>query len=115
MTLKEVRELLKSGKPIQFKSYETWELVKEDETLNFSNPSSRYRIAPEPRLRPWKPEEAIGKVIRNKNPKCYISTVTDSSIDCFYTVTHGWRSCEWYLENCEQLDGSPCGVMEGEQ
>lgn len=71
--------------------------------------NAHYRIKPTPKLRPWKPEEAIGKVVRNKKDR---------------ELTLIWRAvpkeCSAYgpipyselLSDFEQLDGSPCGVME---
>lgn len=119
MTLKEVRELLKSGKPIQFKNDETWVIVNEDYIVNFVNASSRYRLAPEPKLRPWKPEEAVGKIVRVKSNKDHCWIIAVASGNSYKAVAaNGFISNmtpEWYLDNCECLDSSPCGVMEGGQ
>jgi len=112
MTLKEIRELLKSGKPIQYQSIPNrWVKIMEDESVSFAFSSTDYRIAPEPKLRPWKPEEAIGKVVKHKKDTLIVVV---SAVILFkgFAESLGWHDFQWYLENCECLDGSPCGVVE---
>jgi len=113
MKLREIRELLKSGKPIQNKTrcggWITW---MEEDVMQFNCEADCYRIAPEPKLRPWKPEEAVGKVVRLKNDHRYVSIITGVESNIFISSINVTRDAQWYLENCECLDGSPCGVME---
>lgn len=113
MTLKEVRELLKTGNTIQYKeSAKSWITVKEDEGIAFKDDPSMYRVAPAAKLRPWKMEEAIGKIVKYKKHSEYAVMITGVDGNTLYSAGNGFASGQWYLDNCEQLDGSPCGVME---
>lgn len=75
-----------------------------------------YRIKPEPKLRPWKPEEVpVGAVTRNKvsGNKSLIAGVAE----CFVYGYNRYDTAENYLkENEISLDGGktwlPCGVAE---
>ena len=70
-----------------------------------------YRVKPEPKLRPWKPEEAIGKVVRNKiNGDLTIVMGVRRS----HSVCHFWGqiSLAELLDQFVQPDGSPCGAVE---
>ena len=56
------------GKTIQYRCYATcgdWTDFYVGETLHFDMPLEDYRIKPEPKFRPWKPEEVpVGALIR---------------------------------------------------
>jgi len=73
-----------------------------------------YRIKPEPKLRPWKPEEVpVGTAIRfkaNSGWRCLIVSAYNSR------VIVGGRRAEFttteILEKFTLIDGSPCGVNE---
>ena len=73
-----------------------------------------YRIKPEPKLRPWTPAEAIGKVVRLKlanDPTMYL--ITKAGSDRAQVGIALW-SYEDIIENCVEVkpDGTtgPCGV-----
>jgi hypothetical protein len=63
-----------------------------------------------PKLRPWTPEEAIGKVVKSRNGSD-IFMIT-SVIDGSFCGKNLMASPELVLAECTQLDGSPCGVEE---
>lgn len=91
------------------------EFIWEDASVDLSRYTFRKKL--EPKLRQWKPEEAIGKIVRSKQrPPELIWQITSAGSSGFYgnmPACHGGNgSAEWYLKNCEQLDGSPCGVQE---
>lgn len=114
------------GKPIQHKMpgpLSQWTTVELTDP-NFNNPSCFWRPAPEPRLRPWKPEEVpVGALIRGK----------------MFSIEHRWMIVGWniatlitsnpalgslHFDTClhdyeHSTDGgktwAPCGVMEGEK
>ena len=54
MTLKEVRELLKSGRTIQIRSGAGWADLQENNSIAFSLHDDQYRLKPEPKYRPWR-------------------------------------------------------------
>ena len=67
-----------------------------------------YQDCVQARLRPWLPEEAIGKVIMEA--KCYyiISAASEFKvITCGETI-----SMDTLINKHKQPDGSPCGVLE---
>lgn len=72
---------------------------------------SSYRRKPESNLRPWKPEESVGKIIKHKVTGA-VTVVTYHRDD---RICLGY-STEFFplekLEEFEQLDGKPCGVEE---
>lgn len=70
-----------------------------------------YRIRPERKLRPWKPEEAIGKHVQHKNGRglAIVHTVDHSGCSA---GSFGNYSYTELLDLFTQLDGSPCGVEE---
>lgn len=85
--------------------------VPTDEGVTFAYQLYRYRIAPEPKLRPWESEEVpLGAIIRRKGARDrrLITEVWDSQI----------RE-HWCEEAEHSTDGGktwhPCGVMEEQQ
>lgn len=86
----------------------TWESLR----LPAFGINDLYRIKPAPKLRPWTPEEAIGKCVRHKTVNgLFQITLADHD---GANLGGGLRSHSYkeLLAVCEQLDGSPCGVME---
>ena len=105
------------GKTVECKKWgknHVWEAVVEP---RFDADASEYRIKPESKLRPWKPEEVpIGAVVRDKSTK----RERDMILACTYTqqvVLPGVKGT-WELSDMltywELLDGSPCGVEVSE-
>ncbi len=73
----------------------------------------RYRIKPEPRVRPWTADEVpVGKVVRFKSEPTTRKIITMATHDGF-TVVGGSTCRNQYLLDCYTMDdGSPCGVTE---
>lgn len=69
-----------------------------------------YRIKPEPELRNWTPEEALGKKVRAKTTPGSVSLVIMVNADNVFIST-GWVSYTGLRKTYEQIDGSPCGVQ----
>lgn len=104
------------GRQLQYDTRGEWFDVQGDPIFNFA--AHDYRIKPEPKLRPWKAEEGVGKIVRSKKKgniglilgwnneeKMFINPREFGSIDKL-------QSPQYLLETCVQLDGSPCGVEE---
>ena len=64
-------------------------------------------------IRPWKPEEAIGKVVREKGGCEMVFVVAMADADGWWQTTTRQWSWKRILADYEQLDGSPCGVKVG--
>ncbi len=120
-------QALAEGKTIQYKVKS--ERVDYD-NLGFNDPPEYYRIKPESKLRPWKPEELttkIGCILRHKIEKFgdapvtiliavrgpsshFLCAVTGSLIDILPE-----KLMEEYEHSIDQgKTWHPCGVMEGE-
>lgn len=85
---------------------------------NFS--CANWRVAPEPKLRPWRLEEVpVGAVLRTKtlNSRWLLSGINNVG-EIFIAEDDRWRTAEYLLhEYKHSLDNGktwhPCGVMEG--
>lgn len=113
------------GKPIQHKMtgpLSQWTTVELTDP-NFNHPSCFWRPAPEPKLRPWKPEEVphLARIRRKWWPGIEYSTIVgigEGSVE--YTTGGGCDSVRFdsALEHfTHSTDGgktwAPCGVLEG--
>jgi hypothetical protein len=113
---------LAEGKTIQLKIPCT-EVWSNEENLEFSMPASCYRIKPESKLRPWKPEEVpVGALLRHKGYPSVVMIIGQSSGDiiCWVHDEVGRMAAKECLDIEEHsLDGGktwlPCGVMEDEE
>lgn len=116
-----ILEAIKNGKKVQWQG-ESGEWTGSGKNLwaidlIMENPH-RYRIAQEPKLRPWTPEEALGQKVRMKDRRIkHLWTITfTAEKGSFVGTTPGNHAGEnlpsWYLTNCETIDGKPCGVEE---
>ena len=77
------------------------------------NRSDTYRVKPRAKLRPWTPQEAIGKVVVEKGgviASMIVRVRTDHDI-CHIHGTGDVSSARQLLRDYIQLDGSPCGVV----
>jgi len=69
--------------------------------------------------RPWLPEEALGQKIKHTSKFAarltLLTRVEGDGVWLATTDLQGWvfQSYQNLLDNYEQLDGSPCGVLEG--
>ena len=129
MTRERAKELLPviqayaEGKTIQASiTNGCWDDIEQANWGSSINDHVRYRIKPEPKLRPWKPEEVpVGAIIRQKvNPenRVLITAVVNGRIRAGLV---GIEICDWgndwSLANCEHsTDGGKtwkiCGVEE---
>ncbi len=106
------------GKKIQFRrnSDFEWDTLSHGSLPDLLTGISNrwlYRPAPEPKLRPWKPEEGVGKVVRSKKVASVFWLVAGFANAEFKLGIFSF-SPELLLEQFEQLDGKPCGVDESQ-
>jgi hypothetical protein len=111
------------GKKLQYRRLgcDAWKDVPDREDPVFGDSGVEYRIKPEPKLRPWKPEEVpVGALIRKKGAQLP-GVITDvDGLDIFIGQS---GSCTFHqaLENCEysmcwvNKVWEPCGVEDEEQ
>lgn len=88
-----------------------------------------YRIKPQPKLRPWKPEEVpVGAILKGNGFKCIISwaEINKLGYPCMGGSDGTPQGRQWTLDYActdadllHSTDGGktwlPCGVMEGEE
>ncbi len=83
------------------------------ETGDAISPISVVRRKPAPTYRPWTPEEAIGKaVVDIEIPGVFYLILKAGPLSCQVGDT-GYHGYVDVLRCYTQLDGSPCGVLEG--
>lgn len=70
-----------------------------------------YRIRPERKLRPWKPEEALGKHVRHIKTD-NLGIIGSCSTNTCAIASFGLHTYQEIMMRFTQLDGSPCGVEE---
>lgn len=114
------------GKTIQWLHHNTWEDLTEEE---FSRDSGNvyhypevYRVKPEPKLRPWKPEEVpVGVQVKYKHkPQRYLISAEhgDGFVilglypDSLGKVTIGTLMKDYDYSTDGGKTWQPCGVME---
>lgn len=91
--------------------------------MGFDSHLHKYRIAPEPKLRPWKPEEVpVGALIRLKGNHCQHSWLIVGYAHNEQQIAFGQtggRSIKDLGNYEHSIDGgktwAPCGVMEEQQ
>lgn len=104
------------GKTIQWKHETGW--IDFEEDCNFSDPAHEYRIKPEPKLRPWKPEEvpmlAWYKRKGEANEWMTLAGISSYGKGVRLSLGTGWVQAFEELEH--STDGGktwqPCGVIE---
>lgn len=113
-------QALAEGKTIQLASGNHWYDVNPD----FTCPPSKYRIKPDPKLRPWKPDEVpVGALYRACGQTEFkqmilgvspsgIKTTASMEIGQNYKPDHMLREYEHSLDHGKTW--LPCGVVEGE-
>lgn len=112
-------EAFANGKEVQFrKNSGDWsDILPEDSPFNYG--PDRYRIKPEPKLRPWREGEIpLGALWRFKGYHTIVYTpvsvhnhaINFSSGTYSYTCYDLFRNCEHSLDNGRTW--LPCGVME---
>lgn len=80
-------------------------------------PAAEYRIKPEPKLRPWKAEEAPKTfVARDKTSGHYILIENGRDWHAELEITDWWALATRYVRIAEDGTEHPCGVLcEGEE
>ena len=122
MTPKTAKELLpiikafSEGKQIQFFGGTIWE---DRNSLSFDSDSSRYRIKPEPKYRPFKTKEECWNEMQKHQPFCWIIT---NKIENFEQITYVGPNLislsdsnlnfSTAFDNYKFADGSPFGIKE---
>jgi len=101
---------LAEGKNVEYNTSSGWYKLYGHVGLD-STPLLELRIAPEPKFRPWTPEECVGKKIRYKRAPFRVAIITSATAGTINSDLNADGNNQWYLENCEQLDGSPCGIV----
>lgn len=99
------------GKTIQWQdTFGDWRDLSRSENIEGTSP---IRIKPEPKLRPWKPEEVpVGAIVKTKDGKVrgMITGVGEYGI-VVGNCSNAFQASKIFSE-FEQLDGKPCGVEE---
>ena len=85
--------------------------------VSFRHAPEFYRIKPEPKLRPWKPEEGVGKIVRVKAPNTITTVLGYEPVGRRFVLAADSQlvrrlTGDELIEQCTQLDGKPCGVEE---
>ena len=74
---------------------------------------TEYRIAPEPKLRPWMIDEVpVGKVVLSKGGCTRLLIVGINLVDSLILVGQDWLNPYQLNHNWTMDDGSPCGTVE---
>ncbi len=112
-------QALAEGKTIQWMPGDSAMCKWEDRVeMDFSQPPFAYRIKPEPKLRPWRPEEVpVGALLKNKTNRDR-TMIVGISVDTIYMFNESRRD---YIHKLftyweHSLDNGktwlPCGVFE---
>jgi len=76
-----------------------------------------YRLKLPPSLRPWLPEEAIGKYVKDKNGSTLYQVISAGYTS--FVIADGpfikEISRQRFLDLYTQIDGSPCGMLENKE
>lgn len=113
------------GKPIEYTGDPTnhWTKFRGEEPPHFNTPIWHWRPAPEPKLRPWKPEEVpLDAWYRGKNGIAFriafadlgesaIAKTVANANGGHVTLDHVFK--EWTHSTDGGKTWAPCGVMEG--
>lgn len=129
MTREQAKELLPviqafaDGKTIQYYSTHPaphWEDILSNERVDFSKNSSKYRIKPEPKYRPFKDAEECWHEMQKHQPFGWLKHKTDnvysfiSKIDkdcCYFAVNVYW-GFDTLFKTKTFIDGTPFGIKE---
>lgn len=131
MNRQEAKELLPiiqafaEGKTIQYHymythSLPQWEDVLPGESVDFSSPSSQYRIKPEPKYRPFKNKEECWQEILKHHPIGWVKDIPNNN---FYSITEVTDNACIFTDGFRLLfndgykyftfiDGTPFGIKE---
>lgn len=94
------------GKRVQQYDYSQW---KDADNPTWQWHSFGYRIAPEPKLRPWTIDEVpVGKIVKNGKGARYV--ISGHNPDGVISMAASRFTVEEFLLHWTMDDGSPCGV-----
>lgn len=129
MTREEAKELLPiiqafaEGKTIQYyrnkDGIQQWVDAQSDETVNFSDYTSKYRIKPESKYRPFKNAEECWEEMQKHNPFGWIKVKNSNCYKFLDAVQNigiysvGRYAYETGFKNFTFVDGTPFGVKVG--
>lgn len=100
------------GKTIQYYSTHPtphWEDVLSNERVDFSKNSSKYRIKPEPKYRPFKDAEECWQEMQKHQPFGWVKT--NEGYEQIWHVNKG-NDFNATLKTCTFADGTPFGIKE---
>src|SRR5688572_1630561 len=103
------------GKTIQYQglSNEWWDSNPFRNSPAVCDKPERYRIKPEPKVRPYKPYEVpLGTAVVKKGHTTTRAILTAVSDFTVLVDGSGWKSFIELLEGWEFPEGMPCGVEE---
>jgi hypothetical protein len=127
MTRQEAKQLLPviqafaDGKAVDYFNGETWSALHD--RPSFTDPIECYRIKPEPKLRPWRPEEVpVGALVRTRFGQEFFIISQNGGWDGAVFISErnkvkgGWQSFDTssmheYSTDCG-TSWHPCGIME---
>ena len=94
---------------------EDWSNIGKNQVPEWNWSRFNYRVKKEPEYQPFDfsdAESLIGKVIKSKNSKnIFLITGYDVS-ENYFIVGNTTQNFKTLFENCEFLDGSPCGKLK---
>ena len=100
------------GKTIQYYSTHPaphWEDILSNERVDFSKNSSKYRIKPEPKYRPFKDAEECWQEMQKHEPFGWVKT--DEGYEQIWHVNKG-DDFNATLKTSTFADGTPFGIKE---
>lgn len=113
-------QALADGKTIQCKGWNRWLDYDPNEPVEFDDKPENYRIKPEPKLRPWKPEEVpVGALISGlpdrRTAMMIVELLSERVVICRFGTLQKITFNElsgFYYSLDHGKTWQPCGVME---
>lgn len=120
MTREQAKELLPviqafaDGKTIQYYSTHPaphWEDILSNERVDFSKNSSKYRIKPEPKYRPFKDAEECWQEMQKHQPFSWVKYKEENKYTTYCNISD---NCDFQadFEDFNFADGTPFGIKE---
>lgn len=111
------------GKTIQYYSTHPaphWEDILSNERVDFSKNSSKYRIKPEPKYRPFKDAEECWQEMQKHQPFGWLkhkednvySFISKIDKDCCYFAVNVYWGFDTLFKTKTFIDGTPFGIKE---
>ena len=106
------------GKTIQYYSTHPaphWEDILSNERVDFSKNSSKYRIKPEPKYRPFKNKEECWQEMLKHKPFGWIEDKEANEYFNVQCIASGDKAIDLYtrlLKRCVFIDGTSFGIKE---